>query len=98
MPGKSKASSGGDQARTTWDESKVGDAAAPEEILAVDEALTKLNQEDPDLAKIVNLRYFAGMTVPETAAALGVSPSTVDRQWACARAWLFREITEGNRL
>jgi len=89
---------GGDQARTTWDESKVGDAAAPEEILAVDEALTKLHQEDPDLAKIVNLRYFAGMTVPETAAALGVSPSTVDRQWACARAWLFREITEGNRL
>jgi RNA polymerase sigma factor (TIGR02999 family) len=86
---------GGDQARTTWDESKVGDAAAPEEILAVDEALTKLSQEDPDLAKIVSLRYFAGMTVPETAAALGVSPSTVDRQWACARAWLFREITEG---
>ena len=89
---------GGDQARTTWDESKVGDAAAPDEILAVDEALTKLAKEDPDLAKIVNLRYFAGMTVPETAAALGVSPSTVDRQWACARAWLFREITEGNRL
>jgi RNA polymerase sigma factor (TIGR02999 family) len=86
---------GGDQARTTWDESKVGDVAAPEEILAVDEALTKLSQEDPDLAKIVNLRYFAGMTVPETAAALGVSPSTIDRQWACARAWLFREITEG---
>ena len=86
----------GDQVRTTRDESKVGDAAAPEEILAVDEALTKLAKED--LAKIVNLRYFAGMTVPETAAALGVSPSTVDRQWARARAWLFREITEGNRL
>ena len=89
---------GGDQARTTWDESKVGDAAAPEEMLAVDEALTKLTKEDPDLAKIVNLRYFAGMTVPETATALGVSPSTIDRQWACARAWLFREFTEGNRL
>jgi RNA polymerase sigma factor (TIGR02999 family) len=86
---------GGDQARTTWDESKVGDAAAPAEMLAVDEALTKLSKEDPDLAKIVNLRYFAGMTVPEIAAALGVSASTIDRQWACARAWLFREITEG---
>jgi RNA polymerase sigma factor (TIGR02999 family) len=81
---------GGDLARATWDESKVGDAAAPEEILAVDEALTKLHNEDPELAKIVKLRYFAGMTVPETAAALGVSPSTVDRPWACARAWLFR--------
>jgi RNA polymerase sigma factor (TIGR02999 family) len=88
---------GGDQARTTWDESKVGDAAAPEEMQAVDEAVTKISHEDPDLANIVNLRYFAGMTVPETAAALGVSPSTVDRQWACARAWLFREITQSNR-
>ena len=86
---------GGDLARATWDESKVGAVATPEEILAVDEALTKLSQEDPDLAKLVNLRYFAGMTVRESAAALGVSPSTIDRQWACARAWLFREITDG---
>ena len=66
--------------------------AADKDVVTVEG--TKLNQEDPDLAKIVNLRCFAGMTVPETAAALGVSPSTVDRQWACARAWLFREITE----
>jgi RNA polymerase sigma factor (TIGR02999 family) len=85
---------GGGLARTTWDESKVGGAAVPEEMLAVDEALTKLSREDPDLAKLVKLRYFAGMTVPEIAAALGVSSSTIDRQWACARAWLFREITE----
>ena len=70
--------------------------AAGKDVVTVEG--TKLNQEDPDLAKIVNLRYFVGMTVPETAAALGLSPSTVDRQWACARAWLFREITEGNRL
>src|SRR6266516_1481645 len=66
--------------------------AAGKDVVTVEG--TKLNQEDPDLAKIVNLRCFAGMTLPETAAALGVSPSTVDRQWACARAWLFREITE----
>ena len=82
-------------ARETWNDSRVGDAAEPEEILAVDDALTKLSQEDPNLATIVKLRYFVGMTVPETATALGVSPSTIDRQWACARAWLFREITEG---
>ena len=86
---------GGGLARETWDESKVGSAAAPEEMLAVDEALTKLDKDDPDLAKIVKLRYFVGMTVSEIAAALGVSPSTIDRQWACACAWLFREITEG---
>ena len=85
---------GGDMARTTLDESKVGGAAEPEEILAVDEALTKLGKEDPDLAKVVKLRYFVGMTIPETAHVLGVSTSSVDRQWAAARAWLFREITE----
>jgi len=43
---------------------------------------------------VVKLRSFVGMTVPQTAQALGVSPSTVDRQWAAARAWLYREITE----
>lgn len=80
---------GGDQVRKTWNESRMGTASKPDEVLAVDEALTKLTEEDPEL---VSLRYFAGMTVPETAAALGVSTSTVDRQWAVARAWLYREI------
>ncbi len=83
---------GGGAVHKTWDESKIGTAAKPDEILAVDEALTKLSEEDPDLAKIVSLRYFAGMTVPETAAALGISTSSVDRQWAIARTWLYREI------
>ena len=68
-----------------------------EEILKVHEALDGLADYDKRMVDVVHMRYFAGMTVPETAAALGVSPSTVDRQWACARAWLFREITEGNR-
>ena len=86
---------GRDFVRTTWDEANAVDVAKPEEILAVDEALTALSQSEPGLAKIVNLRYVAGMTVPETAAVLGVSPSTVDRQWAAARAWLFRKISEG---
>ena len=86
---------GGDQARTTWDESKVGDAAAPEEILAVDEALTKLSQEDPDLAKIVNLRYFAGMSVDEAADALGIHRATAYRHWAYARAWIRAELKLG---
>ncbi len=60
---------GGDMARTTWEESKVGAAAEPVEILAVDEALTKLTALDPELAKVVKLHYFVGMTVPDTAAA-----------------------------
>ena len=78
--------------QTTWNESQIESKAPPEEILAVDEALAKLNHEDPALAKIVNLRYFVGMTIPQIAEAMGVSPRTVDRQWACARAWLYREI------
>ncbi len=73
---------GGGAVHKMWDEFRMGIAAKPDEILAVDEALTKLSEEDPDLAKIVSFRYFAGMTVPETAAALGISTSSVDRQWA----------------
>ena len=59
----------------------MGDAAAPEEILAVDEALTKLNQEDPELAKIVNLRYFAGMTTRLLAHAGSAEEQDTMRKW-----------------
>ena len=85
---------GGDQVRTEFNESQINAGQASDDILAVDEALKKLEREDPNLAEIVKLRYFAGMTVPETASALGVSPSTVDRAWRCARAWLYREISD----
>ena len=64
----------------------------PAEVLALDEALAKLEQLDPRKAEIVNLRYFAGLTGDETAAALGVSPRTVDKEWSFARAWLHEEI------
>ena len=84
---------GGDFVRKTWDDSKIGTVADPDEILAVDEALTKFAVEEPELAKLVSLRYFAGMTIPETAAVLGTSPRSVNRQWDCARAWLYREIS-----
>ena len=64
-----------------------------DEILAVDEALVRLRQLDSQQAQIVEMHYFAGMTVKETAAALGVSPRTVDREWALASAWLRRELS-----
>ena len=64
-----------------------------EEILAVHEALSRLSQFDPQQAQIVEMHYFAGMTVKETAEALGVSPRTVDREWAMASAWLRRELS-----
>ena len=59
-----------------------------EELLALDEALTRFAETYPDHAALVKLRYFAGLNADETAAALGISPSTGDRRWAFARAWL----------
>ena len=68
-------------------------AAKDIDLLALDEALTRLAQIDPDLVRLVELRYFAGLTVEEAAEALDVSPATVKRQWAVARAWLKRALT-----
>ena len=75
----------------------LGDADAAVEESAVDllglhEALARLAALDPDLARLVELRYFAGLSIDETAAALDVSPATVKREWAVARAWLRREL------
>ena len=70
-------------------------AAAPErsdEILAVDEALAGLAAADPQAAELVKLRYFAGMSIDETAQALNISPRSADRLWAYARAWLQRAV------
>ena len=67
-------------------------AARDVELLALDEALTRLAEVDPALAHLVELRYFAGLTVEETAEALASSPATVKRQWAFARAWLKRAL------
>jgi RNA polymerase sigma factor (TIGR02999 family) len=70
-------------------------AADPETMLpALDEAVAKLEQVDPEQAKIVELRYFAGMSVEEAADAMGLSPATLKRRWALARAWLFRELSQ----
>ncbi|MGI9244797.1 MAG: sigma-70 family RNA polymerase sigma factor [Verrucomicrobiales bacterium] len=83
---------GGGAEHTAWSDSMLEFSVPTEEVLAVDEALQTLEKEDPALAQVVLLRYFAGMTVPETAAALGVGTSTVDRQWKCAKAWLHQEM------
>ena len=62
------------------------------DLVAVDEALTRLAETDPRKAQIVSLRYFAGLSVEETAAALDLSPATVKNEWAFARAWLYRAL------
>jgi len=63
------------------------------DLIALDEALTRLAEKEENLAKIVELRFFSGLDVPETAEVLGVSESTVKRDWAMAKAWLYRELT-----
>ncbi len=63
-----------------------------ESLLALDEALTKLAAVEPEMARLVELRYFAGLTVEDAAQALGVSPRNAKRNWAYARAWLRREM------
>lgn len=70
------------------------DAPKFEEILAVDEALQRLGELDPQQSRVVELRYFAGLTVEETAEALGISPRTVKRDWAMAAAWLRVELSQ----
>jgi RNA polymerase sigma factor (TIGR02999 family) len=61
-------------------------------LVALDDALNRLEHEDERLARVVDCRFFSGLSIPETAEALGVSPATVKRDWALARAWLFDEV------
>jgi RNA polymerase sigma-70 factor (ECF subfamily) len=69
-------------------------ASDPESMLpALEEAIDRLERIDAEQAKIVELRYFAGMSVDEAAEAMGISPATLKRRWALARAWLFRELS-----
>ncbi len=78
--------------RELSDDDAVLDSQDDATLLSLDEALTKLEGEDPKLAKLVELRYFTGLTIDESAEVLGVSPRTVKRNWTYARAWLRREM------
>ena len=83
---------GGSQLLLTLDDSLAIANETGVDLLAIDEALTKLAEIDSQQARVVELRFFSGLSVDETAAALGVSPKTVKRDWSVARAWLRREI------
>jgi RNA polymerase sigma factor (TIGR02999 family) len=78
--------------RVDLDQVNVAIQTDDDTLLLVDEALTRLEQEDPQKAELVKLRYFAGMTIPEAGKALGLSESTAKRLWTYARAFLLREI------
>jgi RNA polymerase sigma factor (TIGR02999 family) len=89
---KRRLKHGGNFTRQELDEAEPVAPEPPEDLLALDEALSKLAGTDPQSAELVQLRYFAGLTLPEAAEVLGISPRTADRHWAYARAWLHREI------
>jgi RNA polymerase sigma factor (TIGR02999 family) len=74
------------------DEVEVVAAEASDDLLALDEALERLDAKDPHAAALVKLRYFAGLTVPEAAEAMDVSQRTAERLWTFAKAWLYREL------
>jgi RNA polymerase sigma factor (sigma-70 family) len=80
------------------DESSAVALAPSLDMLALNEALDRLATFDPQQVRVVELRFFAGFSVEETAEILGVSPATVKREWSMARAWLKREMNTGDAL
>jgi RNA polymerase sigma factor (TIGR02999 family) len=89
---KQRLKHGGHWERVEFDELNICAPMPDEDLLALDEALERLGEADPRAAEVVKLCFFAGLTQEEAAKYLAVSVSTVERTWAFARAWLFREI------
>ncbi|MEM7231102.1 MAG: ECF-type sigma factor [Planctomycetota bacterium] len=89
---RSRLKRGGDRCRWELGEDMAIDDERADELLSLDEALEKLGKEDELQQQIVMLRYFTGLSIDEVAKVLEVSPSTVDRNWRFARAWLLREL------
>jgi RNA polymerase sigma factor (TIGR02999 family) len=82
------------RARVDLDEAALAIPETHEDLLALDEALDRLAETDRQAADLVHLRYFAGLSIPDAATVLGVSPRTADRLWAYARAWLHSEVRD----
>ena len=89
---------GGGALRVSLGEAEGLDAGRAAELVALDEALRELEEFDPQKGRIVELRYFAGLGVEETAEVLGISPTTVRREWRRAKAWLYRSMSGGEAL
>jgi RNA polymerase sigma factor (TIGR02999 family) len=95
---KQRRKHGGSYQRLDLDTADLAAAEPDERVLALDAALEKFAQRHPEHARLVQLRYFGGLTGAQAAEVLGISPSTADRHWVFARAWLRREIDGGDAL
>lgn len=91
---KATAKRGGDRVRVDLNEVIVSDDGREAELLALDDALTEFEGHDPQAARLVKLRYFAGLSHQEAADALGIGRRAADRLWALARAWLYQRLTD----
>jgi RNA polymerase sigma factor (TIGR02999 family) len=91
------AKRGGDKLQVTLDDALELSTERDLDLVALDESLTALHALDPQQSRIVELRFFGGLTVDETAAALGVSARTVDREWRMAKAWLKGDLARGEQ-
>ena len=89
---KSRLKRGSGQMRLNIEDIDLAAATPDDKVLMIDEALEKLEAEDPEKARVVTLKFFGGLTNQEVAESLGVTERTVERQWAYAKAWLFRSI------
>ena len=90
---KGRKKHGGDLARVNLAEADLACRLPPDELIFLDEAMTRLEAEDPPKARLVRLRFFAGLSLEEAAQVLGVSAVTAKRHWRYARAWLHREVS-----
>jgi len=93
---KQRLKRGGDQDRVEMQTSDLAIEGPSDDLIALDEALAKLAQEDPMVANLVKMRYFAGLTLEQSAEILGIARRTADRYWAYARAWLHKEVAKGD--
>jgi RNA polymerase sigma factor (TIGR02999 family) len=94
---KKRRKHGGDRRRVSLEAAESLVQAPSEDLLALDEALTRLAAHDPVKAEVVKLRFFAGQTMPEVAHALDISLATAERYWTYARLWLYAELTEAGQ-
>jgi RNA polymerase sigma factor (TIGR02999 family) len=92
---KNRLKHGGGREREPIDEQAIVAPQIAADLIELDAALDKLASKDPRKAELVKLRYFAGLTIEQAATVLGISTTTADRDWTYARAWLFREMSQG---